>query len=308
MKILIVCFLSLFFIACGGSSSTSTQNQVGKDITNIILTNRSANCSEYVQNYFSNVKDIQKNQDFNGYLNITVENGKCKFSSNGIPNHNFNDANANFAHDVSTQSLNVEITTSPINAQNETNLTLQYNNAVLLNGVKVDLLAAACFGVADGKIGCNDINQPWRYDPMSPHNNFGIDSHNAHTQPSGEYHYHGNPLALYDTNGSSQSPLIGFAADGYPIFGLYISDNGTVRKVRSSYRLKSGSRVAKNGINPGGTYDGTFIDDYEFVSNSGDLDECNGMVRNGVYGYYLTDSFPWILKCFKGTPDSSFRK
>ena len=60
--------------------------------------------------------------------------------------------------------------------------------------------------------------------------------------------------------------------------------------------------------NPDGQYDGTFIDDYEFIAGSGDLDECNGMMRAGVYGYYVTDSFPWVLGCFKGTPNLSFNK
>ena len=113
--------------------------------------------------------------------------------------------------------------------------------------------AAACFGVGDGKIGCNDINQPWRYDPMSPLNNFGTDNHNAHTQPSGAYHYHGNPKALFEFSRAVESPVVGFAADGFPIFGSYFNDRGAVRKAESSYRLKSGSRPTGSG-NPGGAY------------------------------------------------------
>ena len=27
-------------------------------------------------------------------------------------------------------------------------------------------------------------------------NDFGTDSHNAHTQPDGAYHYHGDPVAM----------------------------------------------------------------------------------------------------------------
>lgn len=52
---------------------------------------------------------------------------------------------------------------------------------------------------------------------------------------------------------------------------------------------------------------GTFIDDYEFT-NAGDLDECNGMSINGDYGYYVSEAYPWVIKCFKGTPDPSFNK
>jgi len=32
------------------------------------------------------------------------------------------------------------------------------------------------------------------------------------------------------------------------------------------------------------------------------------MTVNGVYGYFITDGYPYILSCFKGTPDSSFNK
>jgi len=30
------------------------------------------------------------------------------------------------------------------------------------------------------------------------------------------------------------------------------------------------------------------------------------MTVNGQYGYYITNAFPWVLNCFKGTPDPSF--
>ena len=59
---------------------------------------------------------------------------------------------------------------------------------------------------------------------------------------------------------------------------------------------------------PGGTYDGTFRDDYEYVPSAGDLDECNGMTVDGVYGYYITDAFPYIVACFRGIPNLSFQK
>ena len=101
--------------------------------------------------------------------------------------------------------------------------------------------------------------------------------------------------------------MIGFAADGYPIFGSFFDDGAGIREAQSSYQLRSGGRPSGPG-DPGGMYDGTYRDDYEFVSGSGDLDACNGMVRNGVYGYYVTQRFPYVLGCFTGTPDSSFNK
>ena len=173
------------------------------------------------------------------------------------------------------------------------------------NGVVVDLLAAGCFGVGDGKIGCNDLSSAWRYDPMSPSANFGTDVHNAHTQPDGRYHYHGDPLAMYGES-SEVSPVIGFAADGFPIYGPYFDDGGTIREARSGFSLKIGSRPS-GASDPGGDYDGTFVDDYEYTG-AGDLDECNGMTIDGQYGYYVTRTYPWVLACLKGAPDASFDK
>lgn len=288
------------FITPAGSSGTPV------DLTNLILSRRDGNCAEYAGAYTSGVTDLSRSLSFTGNLSISVSNGTCTFSSNNIPNHDFGQGGA-FATRVSAVSQTFRVTANPVIAAAPTALTLDYDNAVLLNGVKVDIFAAACFGVGDGKIGCNNISQPWRFDPMSPLNNFGTDNHNAHTQPDGAYHYHGNPKALFAFNTATESPVVGFAADGFPIFGSYFNDRGAVRKAESSYRLRSGSRPSGAG-NPGGVYDGTYRDDWEYVAGHGDLDECNGMTVDGVYGYYITDQFPWIINCFKGTPDTSFRK
>ena len=242
-----------------------------------------------------------------GTFTVEVSNGTCEFTSNAIPNHNFNDSGG-FVNGVREQSQSFTVTANPKKNAASTALSLRYDNAVLLNGVKVDLLAAGCYGVADGFTGCFEMGNPWRYNPMSPNADFNTDSHNAHTQPDGTYHYHGNPKALFDDSDDQvASPVIGFAADGYPIFGSYFEDDGIVRKASSSYQLRSGTRPSGDG-NPGGAYDGTFVDDYLYIEGSGDLDECNGMTIEGVYGYFVTDGYPYILGCFSGTPDDSFRK
>jgi hypothetical protein len=292
-------------VSVGKISSLIAVNDT--DITDLLLTNRREECSYYAENRFSNVSDIKRSMQFMGSITITVEGSECVLVSNSIPNHDFNDATAAFATQVSEVSAEFKIPTEPAFASSSTPISLATDNAVFLNGVKLDLLAAGCFGVGDGNIGCNDIDQPWRYDPMSPLTMFGTDANNAHPQPDGTYHYHGNPKALFDQNAMSQSPVIGFAADGFPIFGSYIDDNGQIRTVTSSFQLLSGSRPS-SADDPGGIYDGTFVDDHEYVSGSGDLDECNGMMRDGSYGYYVTDAYPWVLACFKGTPDSSFDK
>jgi YHYH protein len=274
------------------------------DITNVLLTERMPNCSEYVSNNTSQVKDVQNRISHVGSVTITVTGDTCSIQSNAVPNHDFN-AKGRFRDQLRQQSQRYSVTARPQVQARATPLSLQFDNGVFLNGVKLDLLAAGCFGVGDGKIGCNDMRTPYRYDPMAPVSSFGTDEHNAHTQPDGTYHYHGNPLALFEqTRPTQPSPVVGFAADGFPIFGSYIRVGGNLRKARSSYQLKPGRR---NG-GPGGAHDGTFVDDWQYVQGSGDLDECNGMSQDGNYGYVITETYPHVMACFKGTPHESFRK
>ena len=274
------------------------------DITNALLSSRAANCAEHVAHNTSKVMDLQNRTPFEGAVQITVIGAQCTIRSNAVPNHDFN-ASGRFRDRVRTQDQAYTITAEPRAAGQTTPLSLQYDNGVFLNGVKLDLLAAGCYGVGNGRIGCNDMRTPYRYDPMAPSASFGTDEHNAHTQPDGTYHYHGNPMALFEQKQPMQpSPVIGFAADGFPIFGSYVQVAGQLRKARSSYQLKTGQRMG----GPGGVHDGTFVDDWVYVAGSGDLDECNGMRQDGTYGYVVTDTYPHVMACFKGTPDESFRK
>ena len=298
------------------ANTDSQGNSIPLDITNYVFTKTDPSCNAYVGEFTSKITDLGNNRTLAGSLSITTNGSTCTISSNSIPNHDVNDTGA-FATMIGEVSETFSIPVSPTAANITTQLTLQYDNAIFLNGAKLDLLAAACYGVGNEplgqeKIGCFQTNIPWRYDPMSPQNQFGTDSHNAHTQPDGAYHYHGDPLAMYDTRGQIASGVIGFAADGFPIYGPFINDNGSIRRVTSSYVLVGGGGMRQSqsgeGAFPGGTYDGTYIDDYEYQAGIGDLDECNGMMINGHYGYFVTNAYPWIMKCFKGSPDGSFRK
>lgn len=275
------------------------------DITDAIFTNLSANCADYVNSYESSARDVLNDSLFAGNVVFTIAGDKCVLETNGIPNHDFNDGSRSFANDVSVQNQYFEIPSNPQVATQTTPLTIGVDTGIMLNGVKVDLLAAACFGVGDERTGCLDAAQPWRFDPMFAANGFAVDTHNAHAQPNGAYHYHASPNAMFFTGTNIESPVVGFAADGFPIVGSWFDDSGTVRKATPSYRLKSGRR-ASGTSDPGGEYDGSYRDDYEYVTGLGDLDECNGMTVDGVYGYYVTDSFPYIVGCFKGTVDSTF--
>ena len=276
-------------------------------ITGEIFTRRSGNCQDYIDAYQATSMDVFRSVLFTANLTISGSAGKCIFRSNGVPNHDFNDGQQGFPNDLTEQSYYYEISASPSFAPAPTELAIGDDNGLMLNGVKIDLLAAACFGVGDEKTGCGNMNQPWRFDPMFPANGFRVDSHNAHVQPNGSYHYHGTPNAMFDADMPVESPVIGFAADGFPIFGSWFNDDGTIRKAQTSYRLREGQRAPVSGYaTPAGDYDGTFRDDYEYVAGLGDLDQCNGMQVDGVYGYFITEQYPYIMACLKGQMDATF--
>ena len=117
-------------------------------------------------------------------------------------------------------------------------------------------------------------------------------------------------LRHWITDASRHSPILGFALDGYPIYGPWAFANsdgtGGLRRMRSSYRLRSIAHrsewpggialtVGQYGPDPGGAYPlGTFAEDYEYVPGAGDLDEYNGRLActpeypEGTYAYFLT--------------------
>lgn len=289
------------------------------------FSDNSGDCTDYARFYEAFVSDVQNSNDFTMNVAITNTDTECTIVSNTIPNHNFN-ATGNFATMISeiertyTIPILPELDDPSAPTANSSELNQQAFNAVFLNGVPLDLVSAGCYDPENGmanengqvQIGCTPTENEWMLDPLFMGSGFGSDEHNAHTQPDGTYHYHGNPKALFENNElqstpDSSSPVIGFASDGFPIYGAYINDNGVIRQVTSSYELKAGSRGNVSSTNPGGTYDGTYVADWEFTG-SGDLDECNGMTVNGQYGYYVTNSYPWVMACHSGTPSDSFRK
>jgi len=135
------------------------------------------------------------------------------------------------------------------------------------------------------------------------------------------YHYHSTPRVLYSQNtelfddsdceSAGPSPVIGFALDGYPVYGPCLTDDsGTTRLARSSYVLKSGTREDVTGyqtpyvagVVASNDYNGQFTGDFEYIKGTGDLDECNGTTIDGQYGYFSTNIFPYAIHCLKGTP------
>ncbi len=192
---------------------------------------------------------------------------------------------------------------------------------------KVSPVAMQAFGVAVNGIVFDpnaaewwqgDRNSGWQYEANAGKIDLGLDANSAHVQPNGAYHYHGIPLGLMKNLNPENTPrvtLVGWGADGFPLYARWdYSDakdaKSAVREVKSSYRIKEGTRPG----GPGGKFDGTYLADYEYVSGSGDLDECSGRFGvtpenpEGIYHYVLTDDYPFIPRLYKGTPDPSFQR
>jgi hypothetical protein len=153
-----------------------------------------------------------------------------------------------------------------------------------------------------------------------------MDGSLGHSTANGSYHHHVANLELFDnTDSSVHSPLIGYAFDGYPIYGPFgysnpNDPNSTIERMTSSYqeRVMSDRTVLPDGTvltNPqdfGPTIDssnpiGVCEEDYEYVSGLGTLDTFNGRwcvtpeYPCGTYAYFVTidandePDFPYII-------------
>lgn len=235
-------------------------------------------------------------------VSITIDGQYLHIKANGIPSHATGDfPNNNNPNRITPQDYDLRVPLKPQLSGKATPI-MEMPFGIAVNGVLFDPGAAELWN-----------NDPrWHYEALTSHVNLGIDSNLAHVMPSGAYHYHGLPAALAKDVPDRHSRLIGYAADGFPVYSQYAYTDphkpDGIRKMRSSYQLRQGSRTE----GPAGKYDGAFAQDFEYVANSGDLDECNGRFGRlpnypaGSYAYFLTDAFPFMPRCFKGTPDSSF--
>lgn len=252
---------------------------------------------------FGSAKTNAQNQ-----VKMVVKGNYRYIYSNGIPDHQAGQfPNRNNPNSIRPQHYEFRVTMKPKISRNPTPVDHALFG-VASNGVVFDPATAEFWN--------RNRRSGWNYEAKSGKINLGLDQSNAHVQPTGSYHYHGLPTGLVQKQGKAgEVTLIGVAADGFPIYAQYgYSDaedaQSKVRKMKSSYRIKKGNRPS----GPGGRYDGTFVADYEYVAEAGDLDECNGRFGvtpeypEGIYHYYVTEDFPFIPRLWRGTPDPSFMK
>ncbi len=143
----------------------------------------------------------------------------------------------------------------------------------------------------------------------------------GHPNQTGTYHNHVIPKCLFaSTNSSVHSPIIGYAFDGFPIYGPYgyTNTNGTgaIKRMTPGYSVTTATTRASGpsmntAVTIGGVastyYAGTFLEDYIYTAGSGDLDQYNGRFcvtpeyPGGIYAYFVTVDasdtpiYPYVL-------------
>lgn len=103
-----------------------------------------------------------------------------------------------------------------------------------------------------------------------------LDSCCGHPQQHGVYHYHKYPSCVkspFPEDGKQHSPIIGFAWDGYPVYGPYESDGV----------------MAKD------------------LTGSSKLDVCNGHfdAERGYHYHVTPEKFPYVIGGYAGVPERS---
>lgn len=173
--------------------------------------------------------------------------------------------------------------------------------------------------------------QAWNRDAVRAER-AGFDCAKAHPA-MGNYHHHQNPSAfnldqvvissicdlypsdgLYVIDSSQHSPLIGFAYDGFPVYGAFAYKNadgtGGITRMKSGYHLRNiterthhadGTDVPDGPPVNNAFPLGYFREDYEFIASTDPdvLDEHNGRFcitpeyPNGIYCYFATINENW---------------
>jgi hypothetical protein len=286
----------------------------------------------YVRNNFTPIND----NALANVLSVKYSTANVYVATNGIPSYitgPFLDGNPSIAtsqNAIFKLPLNpVKNTGNPVNTTGG-NIGLFINGVALFDyrdGVSWKSSTGALAGGPLGGMGDN----VWNRDAIVAER-LGFDCAKGHPA-MGNYHHHQNPSAfsldltvisticnlyvadgLYLIDSNVHAPLIGFAYDGFPIYGAYgyknLDGTGGIVRMKSSYQYRNISTRTQyaNGttVTAGPpvstTYPlGYFREDYEYVVNTNTeyLDDHNGRFcitpefPNGTYCYFATVDKNW---------------
>ena len=205
-------------------------------------------------------------------VTASCANGTLTVTSNDMIGYTFVSKTPN---GLKEQAFTWKVTTSPKVAASETSIENQLGTlAFTVTGIPI-------YGPTEGPV---PQDQAFG-DPV--YNNI-LDSCKGHTGYASDYHYHAI-LAINDCY--LNETIIGYANDGFPIYS------------NPGYKYVSGYK--KTGDPKSYSWKA-----YTYATgNSNTLDKCNGRTdENGSYRYYITEAFPYVIGCYKGTPTSQVGK
>lgn len=334
-----------FFTLVIGARSILLMAQTNPAITKWLQNTTSITGRHYVAGNSTPIVDaVQANVQ-----SVKYNTTHAYISATGIPAYitgPFQDGNPSLA---TAQNKIFKVSLTPTQNTGTPTATTGGNIGIFINGVALfdyrdgvawnNTTNALCGGPGNSPCpGGPTATQAWNRDAI-PAEKAGFDCAKAHPA-MGNYHHHQNPSAfnldlnvisnvcdaypsdgLYVINPNEHSPLLGFAYDGFPIYGAYAYTNtngtGAITRMKSSYQLKN-QTTRTNGPAVNSTYfNGYFREDYEYVAHPDDpsyLDVHNGRFcitpeyPNGIYCYFTTvdanhnSAYPYVVgPTFYGT-------
>lgn len=205
-------------------------------------------------------------------VTASCSGGTLTVTSNGMIGYTFVAKTPNALRE---QTYTWKVTTSPKVAASATSIKAQLGTvAFTVTGIPI-------FGPMEGPVPQHEAFG----DPV--YNNI-LDTCKGHTGYNGDYHYHAilamNSCYLDET-------IIGYANDGFPIYS------------NPGYTYVSGYKMTGNPRS-------NSWDAYTYQTGGANaLDECNGRTdSSGNYRYYITETFPYVIGCYKGTPTTQVGK
>ena len=255
------------------------------NIGSIAITNQGAGYTEnplvVISGGRGNQTTITQTANFRDLVTTDYDETRFYISTSSVPDHGF--ARQDGLNEVAIQSLTYSIPRIPVQAQTPRAIDLDAFG-VAVNGV---VFKGPSYGVTETR---NAVD--YTVDAVYRQRDAGIADGHGEVQDDGLYFYNADPNRLYTKDATAHSPLLGYALDGFPIYGPYGWDSPTGRTtprvMKSSYQLKTTPRA--DGSIPNGQY----LEDYEYVAGLGDLDQHNGRTcntpeyPNGTYAYFVT--------------------
>lgn len=320
--------LSVTLLATSAGAFAQTNPAISSWLQNTTIKGRhyvSGNSTPITDTYTANIQSVKYSAN---YVYATTQ---------GIPTYvtgPFLDGNPSLA---SNQNAIFKFPLTPVQNTGTPVATSAGNIGVFINGVAMFDYRDGCSwksstnAMAGGPLGGTG-DGIWNRDAVVAEKG-GFDCSKGHPA-MGNYHHHQNPSAfnldlnvistvcnlynadgLYAIDSTVHSPLIGFAYDGFPVYGAYAYKNadgtGGIVRMKSSWSLRNittrttyytGAATSSPGPAVSSTYPlGLFKEDYGYTAptSSDYLDDHNGR-------FCVTPEYPAGIYCYFATVDANW--